>query len=100
METFDSVAHENRIIGKQHIAKTCSSLRDWYVDFSRNVCVQHQKAKSACLAVNTVSRNQNCYLRKKKTKKKNTIWFDKYCYACYLKKKKPQLCAHWSDTVN
>lgn len=53
METFDSVAHENRIIGKQHITKTCSSLRDW---------------KSACLAVNTVSRNQNCYLRKKKKK--------------------------------
>lgn len=41
METFDSVVHDNRIIGKQHITEACNSL----LDFSRNVCVQQQKGK-------------------------------------------------------
>lgn len=53
METFDSVAHENRIIGKQHIPKTCSSLRDWNVDFSRTVWVQLQKEKAKLLLKKT-----------------------------------------------
>lgn len=45
METFDIAAHENRIIAKQHITKTCSRLRDRDVHFSRNVCVHKKKKK-------------------------------------------------------